>query len=138
MIWWMNREPLSAMVLTAELAALWEGVPSRMGQRAWLIHLDNEFGVPVMAGVVENPRGRLGIVQDPGRAGGRIRRLPGNRFGCWRKLDCLFDPLPQGDPRKWSPGRVPLGPIPQKNHSSLGVGPKKLKAQRRKKAKAQK
>jgi ribosomal protein S12 methylthiotransferase accessory factor len=54
MIWWMNRQPLSAMVLTPELAALWEGVPSRMGQRASLIHLDNEFGVPVMAGVVEN------------------------------------------------------------------------------------
>ncbi|HJT58450.1 MAG TPA: YcaO-like family protein [Ktedonobacteraceae bacterium] len=59
MIWWMNRQPLPAIVLTRELAALWEGVPCQMGQRAWLIHLDNEFGVPVMAGVVENVEEKL-------------------------------------------------------------------------------
>lgn len=59
MIWWMNRQPLSAVILTPELMALWEGIPGKMGQRARLIHLENEFGVPVMAGVVENVEEKL-------------------------------------------------------------------------------
>lgn len=54
MVWWMNRQPLPAVSLTPELAALWKGKPQELGQRAWLIHLDNEFNVPVMAGIVEN------------------------------------------------------------------------------------
>ncbi|MFE0153609.1 YcaO-like family protein [Nonomuraea sp. NPDC059007] len=55
MIWWMNAHPLPAVRPGAELDALWAGRPTEMGQRARLIHLDNEFGVPVMAGVVEKP-----------------------------------------------------------------------------------
>ncbi|MFI6910397.1 YcaO-like family protein [Nonomuraea sp. NPDC050394] len=54
MIWWMNAHPLPAVRPGSELDALWAGRPAEMGQRAWLIHLDNEFGVPVMAGVLEN------------------------------------------------------------------------------------
>lgn len=54
MVWWMNRHALPAVQLTPELERLWEGKPQAMGQRAWLIHLDNEFDVPVMAGVLEN------------------------------------------------------------------------------------
>lgn len=54
MIWWMNRHPLPKIEPTPELAALWAGRPTELGQRGWLIHLDNEFDVPVMAGVVEN------------------------------------------------------------------------------------
>ena len=56
MIWWLNAHRLPAVRLTADLEALWEGVPAELGQRARLIHLDNEFDVPVMAGVVENVR----------------------------------------------------------------------------------
>ncbi|GAA1017390.1 hypothetical protein Aple_032930 [Acrocarpospora pleiomorpha] len=56
MIWWMNAHPLPAVDPGPELAALWAGKPTELGQRAWLIHLDNEFGVPVMAGVLENRR----------------------------------------------------------------------------------
>ncbi|HEX6493346.1 MAG TPA: TOMM precursor leader peptide-binding protein [Candidatus Dormibacteraeota bacterium] len=59
MIWWLNAHRLPAVRLTAELEALWDGVPAELGQRARLIHLDNEFDVPVMAGVIENARDGL-------------------------------------------------------------------------------
>lgn len=54
MIWWHNAHRLPGVRLTPELEAVWAGPPAELGQRAWLIHLENEFGVPVMAGVVEN------------------------------------------------------------------------------------
>lgn len=59
MVWWTNRQPLPAVALTSELTALWTGTPLELGQRAWLIHLDNEFQVPVFAGLVENIREQL-------------------------------------------------------------------------------
>jgi ribosomal protein S12 methylthiotransferase accessory factor len=59
MIWWANAQPLPAVQQPAILRDLWAGTPARTGQRAWLIHLDNEFGVPVMAGVVENVSDQL-------------------------------------------------------------------------------
>jgi ribosomal protein S12 methylthiotransferase accessory factor len=59
MIWWLNGHRLPGVHPTAEMRALWEGDPAEHGQRAWLIHLDNEFDVPVMAGVVENVRDGL-------------------------------------------------------------------------------
>lgn len=73
MIWWLNAQPLPAVVMTPSLAALWQGEPARRGQRAWLFHLDNEFDVPVMAGVVENVEERLinigfGVRPDPEEA----------------------------------------------------------------------
>ncbi|MEM8532720.1 MAG: YcaO-like family protein [Chloroflexota bacterium] len=54
MVWWLNRHPLPTVQLPLTLAQLWEGSPTTLGQRAWLIPLPNEFGIPVMAGVVEN------------------------------------------------------------------------------------
>lgn len=54
MIWWHNRHPLPGVALTDELAAVWAGTPTELGQRATLIHLDNEFNIPVMAGILEN------------------------------------------------------------------------------------
>ncbi len=59
MVWWTNHQPLSAVHPTSKLAALWEGKPTESGQRAWLIHLDNKFDIPVMAGVVEHVEERL-------------------------------------------------------------------------------
>jgi ribosomal protein S12 methylthiotransferase accessory factor len=60
MIWWSNAQPLpSIREFPPALAALWDGAPARAGQRAWLIPLPNEFGIPVMAGVVEHPVDRL-------------------------------------------------------------------------------
>ena len=56
MTWWSNRHRLPAVEFTPELAALWHGNPTRLGQRAWAIHLDNEFDIPVIAGIVENTR----------------------------------------------------------------------------------
>jgi ribosomal protein S12 methylthiotransferase accessory factor len=74
MIWWLNAQPLAAVQLTPDLAAVWAGRPAELGQRAWLIHLDNEFDVPVMAGVLENAREGLFAVgfaarPDPVQAG---------------------------------------------------------------------
>jgi ribosomal protein S12 methylthiotransferase accessory factor len=53
MVWWMNGHPLPAVQLPPELASLWAGAPTEHGQRAWAIHIPNEFGFPVIAGVVE-------------------------------------------------------------------------------------
>lgn len=56
MVWWLNRQPLHGVVPWSALRALWPAGPR---PRRWLIHLDNEFGVPVMAGVVEDVEERL-------------------------------------------------------------------------------
>ncbi|MGP3533615.1 YcaO-like family protein [Microbacterium sp. RD1] len=53
MVWWLNGQPLDA-VDPGDLADVWNGIPADAGQRPSLIHLDNEFGVPVMAGVLHN------------------------------------------------------------------------------------
>jgi ribosomal protein S12 methylthiotransferase accessory factor len=52
-VWWMNRQPLPAIQLPPELAAIWHGTPTELGQRAWAILLPNEFDIPVVASVVE-------------------------------------------------------------------------------------
>ncbi len=62
MVWWLNRQPLPGVIPTPALKSLWPrpdaGAPLRYG----LIHLDNEFSVPVLAGVVEDTeRGLLTI-----------------------------------------------------------------------------
>jgi thiazole/oxazole-forming peptide maturase SagD family component len=59
MVWWANAHRLPGVRLSPSLLAVWEGVPTELGQRAWIIHLDNEFGVPVMAGMVENTAEQL-------------------------------------------------------------------------------
>lgn len=59
MVWWLNHQPLPAVILTPDLTSLWKGTPESLGQRAWLIYLENEFKVPVMAGVVENVKEQL-------------------------------------------------------------------------------
>lgn len=56
MVWWSNAQPLASIrQFPADLAALWAGRPLESGQRTWLISLPNEFGIPVLAGVVEHP-----------------------------------------------------------------------------------
>lgn len=58
MVWWLNGHPLPPVRPTAELRAPWHGVdPAR--QRPTLIHLDNEFDVPVAAAVVHDDTDRL-------------------------------------------------------------------------------
>jgi ribosomal protein S12 methylthiotransferase accessory factor len=60
MVWWANAQPLpSIREFPAEMAALWDGAPTEAGQRAWLVPLPNEFGIPVMAGIVEHTADRL-------------------------------------------------------------------------------
>jgi ribosomal protein S12 methylthiotransferase accessory factor len=54
MVWWLNAEPLPSIIPSDALAAIWAGAPTDLGQRPRLIALDNEFGVPVLAGIVEN------------------------------------------------------------------------------------
>lgn len=59
MVWWTNRQALPSIQLTPELEAVWNGMPRELGQRAWLVHLDNEFNIPVIAGAVENTKDKL-------------------------------------------------------------------------------
>ncbi|WP_166355678.1 YcaO-like family protein [Phytoactinopolyspora limicola] len=54
MIWWANREPLPVLEPPPRLSGLFDGAPTAHGQQAWLVALDNTFGVPVLAGVVDN------------------------------------------------------------------------------------
>lgn len=53
MVWWLNAHELDATD-PGELASLWHDVPTGAGQRPSLIMIDNEFGVPVAAGVLHN------------------------------------------------------------------------------------
>ncbi len=53
MLWWLNAQPLPALILPPALAAIWAGLPQEAGQRAWALALPNEFAIPVIAGVVE-------------------------------------------------------------------------------------
>jgi ribosomal protein S12 methylthiotransferase accessory factor len=56
MTWWLNAAPLPAARQTTVLNGMWTGDGE---QRRWLIPLDNEFGVPVMAGCVEHRQDRV-------------------------------------------------------------------------------
>lgn len=53
MVWWLNAHPFDATD-PGDLARVWDDVPAEHGQRPSLIMLDNEFGVPVAAGVLHN------------------------------------------------------------------------------------
>lgn len=59
MTWWMNGYALPALQLPPELMRLWQGQPEVQDQRAWVIYIENEFAVPVMAGVVEHIQDQL-------------------------------------------------------------------------------
>lgn len=59
MVWWLNAHPFEAVQPTPEMRALWAGVPVDAGQRPSIVMLDNEFGVPVAAGVLHNDVDRL-------------------------------------------------------------------------------
>ncbi|MCG8353368.1 MAG: YcaO-like family protein [Chloroflexales bacterium] len=54
MIWWFNRHPLPSIQRPPALADLWASEPAERGQHARLIYLPNQFGLPVIAGVLEN------------------------------------------------------------------------------------
>ena len=58
-IWWMNRQALPSLILPTDLADLWKGIPTELGQLPSAIQLDNEFGIPVVAGVLANHRDQL-------------------------------------------------------------------------------
>lgn len=54
MTWWLNRHPLPAVRATPELQSAWAGDKPSGQLRGWLINIDNEFSVPVLAGMVED------------------------------------------------------------------------------------
>ncbi|WP_199039890.1 YcaO-like family protein [Glycomyces salinus] len=54
MVWWINGHPLPASEPTPRLERLWDGVDPEYRQRPSIIMLDNEFGVPVAAGVLHD------------------------------------------------------------------------------------
>ena len=53
MTWWLNAAVLPAVPLTDALNAVWPDETTDVLRR-WLIPLDNEFGIPVLAGCVEH------------------------------------------------------------------------------------
>ncbi|MCI5825863.1 MAG: YcaO-like family protein [Arcanobacterium sp.] len=57
MVWWLNAFPLPHLELLPEHLRLFEGTCEPL--RASLIHLDNTFGIPVLAGVVHNDTSQL-------------------------------------------------------------------------------
>lgn len=59
MLWWLNAHPFDAVRLTPEMHALWAEVPADAAQRPSIVMLDNEFGVPVAAGILHNDLDRL-------------------------------------------------------------------------------
>lgn len=55
MVWWADGRVLPELQQTSRLRALWDcGGPAVGRQRRWLLSIPNEFGIPVVAGVVEN------------------------------------------------------------------------------------
>ncbi|MGL5826833.1 MAG: YcaO-like family protein [Nocardioides sp.] len=58
MLWWLNGHPLPTVHVPTPLAELWEGT-GIAHQRPSLIHLDNDFGVPVVAGIVHDDTDQL-------------------------------------------------------------------------------
>ncbi|MCU9971895.1 YcaO-like family protein [Mobiluncus mulieris] len=57
MVWWLNAYPLSHINLRGHFSDLFDGVKETL--RGSLIHLDNTFGIPVVAGVVHNDTSKL-------------------------------------------------------------------------------
>ncbi|MGF1654223.1 MAG: TOMM precursor leader peptide-binding protein [Actinomycetales bacterium] len=58
MVWWLNGHVVDAVRPGPALDSLWEGT-REAGQRPSLLALDNEFGVPVVAGVLHHDRDDL-------------------------------------------------------------------------------
>jgi ribosomal protein S12 methylthiotransferase accessory factor len=56
MCWWANLPALPSLAPTPRMASLFDGTPD---QRAWAIPLPNEFGIPVVAGVVEHTKEQI-------------------------------------------------------------------------------
>lgn len=58
MAWWINGHPLPGVEVPPELDALWHGTDVTH-QRSSLIHLDNNFDIPVVAAVVHDDTDRI-------------------------------------------------------------------------------
>lgn len=54
MVWWLNRPPLRAVRPAGAPHETWPESTSGGRLRGWLISIENEFSVPVIAGVVED------------------------------------------------------------------------------------
>jgi ribosomal protein S12 methylthiotransferase accessory factor len=54
MLWWANRHPLPTIEPSHRMHGLFDGLPPEEGQKYWLVHLPNKFGIPVIAGIVEH------------------------------------------------------------------------------------
>jgi ribosomal protein S12 methylthiotransferase accessory factor len=59
MVWWLNRPVLKAVRPAGALSDTWPEATSGGQLRGWLIAIENEFSVPVIAGVVEDRAQRL-------------------------------------------------------------------------------
>ncbi|MFF1353312.1 YcaO-like family protein [Streptomyces sp. NPDC058297] len=68
MVWWAHAQPLPAVAAPKGLIDYAGREAGGERQRRWLIPIDNEFGVPVMAGVVEDIVDRILTVGFAARA----------------------------------------------------------------------
>lgn len=59
MVWWLNSQPLDALRLDHDLLSPWQDSIAEHDQQPGLIALDNEFAVPVAAGVLYKPDEQL-------------------------------------------------------------------------------
>ncbi|MFE9287973.1 YcaO-like family protein [Streptomyces olivaceus] len=62
MAWWSHQRKLRRIKPTSRLLAAWHSSkgPSRL--TGWLLHVENRFGLPVIAGVVDDPERNLTTV----------------------------------------------------------------------------
>lgn len=59
MVWWLNRQPLDAYAPSRAMTDLWSRLDPAWDQEWSVIGLDNEYGIPVAAGVLVNPVDQL-------------------------------------------------------------------------------
>lgn len=59
MVWWMNAHPLPSIIQPDALKQIWAEAQANFGQNARLMYLPNEFGLPILVGVLENTQEKL-------------------------------------------------------------------------------
>jgi len=62
MAWWSHQATLPRLRPGARLAAQWRTATGDSRLTGWLLHVENRFGLPVIAGVVDDPERQLTTV----------------------------------------------------------------------------
>ncbi|SDN00170.1 ribosomal protein S12 methylthiotransferase accessory factor [Lentzea albidocapillata subsp. violacea] len=62
MSWWSHQATLPRLRPSPQLAAYWKTAAAGSDLTGWLLHVENRFGLPVIAGVVNDPKRELTTV----------------------------------------------------------------------------